>query len=120
VGLREVEATHASAAQHREVAAHAERRTEVAGERPHVGAARADDPHVDVDDVTDAAHLAELEGLDRDGSCGKLDVLTCADAGVGPLAVDLDRGDRRGHLLDRPGERCHGGTDRGRFEMTGW
>jgi hypothetical protein len=76
------------------VASHAECLAEVAGERTNVGAAGADDSDVGVDDVVRPANLPELERVDRDGSCGKVDVITGADAGVGPLSVDLDRRDR--------------------------
>ena len=97
----------------------AQRPPQVPGQGAHVGARRAGDEDIDVDGLRCVRAVAEggfddrLSGLcgqsqlvDGDGPGLQLDVLTVTDALVGSHAVDLDGGDRTGHLLDRPGQGC--------------
>ena len=51
-------------------------------------------------------HVEHVEPRHRDRSRRELDVLARAHPGVGAHAVDLDRADRRRHLLDGAGERA--------------
>ena len=109
------------APQRGEVAAAAEGGTEVARERPDVGARRHGDLDVDVEhrDAVDVAGagLADGEPRHRDRARGELDALAAAHPVVGALALDLDRADRARHLLDVTGERpaaAHHGIPRRR------
>ncbi len=89
--------------------AHAERGTEVAGERPDVRAGRHGHGDVHVQGGgrvvgrlprPHRAHVEDLEARDDDGPCRERDVLARASPGVGPLPVDLDRAHRARHLQD--------------------
>ena len=100
----------------------AQRPPQVPGQGAHVGARRAGDEDVDVDGLHRRVRaVAEgtvgfddcLPGLcgqaqlvNGDGPGLQLDVLPVTDTLVGSHAVDLDGGDRTGHLLDRPGQGC--------------
>ena len=91
--------------QRRQVAADAERRAEVAGERPDVRA-RAD---VDLDVQVEAAVAGQVgrragqqvEPVHGHRPRGQLDLLAGPDPRVRAPAVDLDRADRARPLLDR-------------------
>ena len=100
-GVREVERSDPGAPQRGEVPADPQRRTEVAGQRPHVGAGRA--LHGDVE--VGAAPGEQRERLHRDGPRRQHHVLPRPHPRVGPPPVDLDRADRAGHLQDRARQR---------------
>ena len=70
-------------------AAAAEQLTEVAGERPDVGAGGAGDAHVQ----RVAGAFQHVEPLHRHPARGELDVLAGTHPGVRPDAADLDRAD---------------------------
>ena len=99
----------------------AQRPAQIPGQGAHVGARRAGDEDVDVDGLRCVRAVVEgtvgfddrLPGLggqaqlvDGHGPGLQLDVLPVTDALVGSHTVDLDGGDRTGHLLDRPGQGC--------------
>ena len=105
--------SHLGPAQGREVTADAERVAEVAGEGPDVGAGGAFHSDVDVDRLA-VAHRAQpvdLKAVDGDRTCGQRDLFAGPDARVGAFAVDLDRADAAGNLLDVPGEGGDAGPD---------
>ena len=57
--------------------------------------------------------LDQRQALDLDRARRELDRLAAARQIIGPLAVDLDRGEARRHLLDRADEGRQGRLDRG-------
>jgi hypothetical protein len=84
---------------------------EVTRDRSDVGAAGAAHGHVHVDAVLGLAELVHLDRVDPDRPGLELELLTGAHALVGTPAVDLDRRDVRGHLVDRAHERAQGSED---------
>ena len=95
-----------------QVAADAERGAGVPRDGADVGAGRAGDGHVDVDQVgrgpVDPVHVEPVHG-DRPGR--QLHRLPRPDPVVRAPPVDLDRADRRGHLLQRAGLGGQRGAD---------
>ena len=78
---------------------------EVAGEGPDVGPG----PAPDLDDRDRPLRVGtipveEVDGVDGHRSLGQLDGLPGPGHGVGPSTGDLDGGEGRGSLLDRPGQ----------------
>ena len=74
---------------------------DIAGQRPHIGALAAFGLEHRMIRV---GHVDELEPVDLDRARRKFDHLAVAGEIVGALAVDLDGGIARRHLLDRAGE----------------
>ena len=111
--LGDVERSDAGAPERREVPSGAERRAEVARERPHVGARRALDADIEVDPPLARAQCEELELRNGHPSSGELDRLALAHTLVGALAVDLDGAHGARDLLDLSGERRHRRSHRG-------
>ena len=110
---RDVERADARAAQRRQMTADTEIRTEIAGERTDVRAARAVDDDVEVDPLGDGAHARHREPADRDLARLEFHLLARASEVVGPLAAHLDGRHRAGHLLNPTRERgdtCRNGV----------
>ncbi len=107
----QLEPADAGAPQRGEVTPDAERRAHVAGERTHIGAGRAADLEVDVDDIVERTHPENLEAIDVNASRRKDDVLAGPHPRVRPLAVDLDRADAGRALLDVADEIARRGRD---------
>src|SRR5690606_10894418 len=89
-----------------------ERRPQVPGDRPDVGAGRAGHVHVQVDQpVTGAAERLQLQPRHRHPAGRQLQLLPRPDSLVGAAAVHLDRADRARHLVDLAGEGRQPGAD---------
>lgn len=69
--------------------------------------------HIDINKLPMTARVDDIEAEDRHRARRDLHLLAFADELVGALAVDLDRGHRRGHLHDLPGQLRHGLGDLG-------
>ncbi len=111
-GLVDPERADARAAQRREVPAGAELGAEVARERAHVGARRALDAHVDVEEAVARPHREQLERRHGDRAGRQLDLLAVAHPLVGALAVDLHGAHRARHLVDHADLPQHARPDR--------
>ena len=110
-GLGEAVGADGGAAQRGQVAADAEGGAEVAGEGADVGAARAADQRVDVEEVAVGADVGDGELVDGDRAGGQLGGGARAGELVGALAVDLDRADPRRDLGDLAGQLGDLGVD---------
>src|ERR1700716_2727727 len=78
---------------------------EVAGQRTNVGPRRAVDVDVDVDKAAGGAPGGRhLEPVDAHRAGLELDGLALADQLIRAATTDLDRADRRRHLLDIPAQ----------------
>src|ERR1700722_13022092 len=84
----------------------------VTRERPDVGARGALDYDTDIDDRGSTREFAGLDAGDSHGARRQLDALTRPNKGVGTLATDLDRRDRRRNLQDLATELTHRSANR--------
>src|SRR5665213_7244 len=101
--------------------ANAESCPHIAGQRADVRPRGAGDFNVDIEhaELGVGPEGSRLESGDRDPPHRKHDVLTRPRPCVGTHAVDLDRADRRGALLDLAGEGLHHGNNVGDTNVMG-
>ena len=89
-----------------------ERVPEIAGQRANVGSRRAVDFNVEIDNAVGApARSQHLEPVDAHRSGFEFDVVALADQLICTTPTDLDRADRRRHLLDVAAQPCDRGGD---------
>src|SRR5690625_1060203 len=97
-----------------------QRGTEIAGHSTDVGARRTVHLDVNINELAVATRCQHLEPIDAHRPGGKLDSAALPDQPVSAATADLDRADRRGHLLDVAAEPGYRGGDYGVGQVLGW